>query len=90
MSLSNRTNAHRAYVDTKPESNGATAMAKGECRPKRALQLLHRPIAPSIAMSMFNHTREWGPQKVQQELKMAIPMQGRVSDGPPGAPRRGA
>ena len=35
-------------------------------------------------------TREWGPQKVQQELKMAIPMQGRVSDGPPGAPRRGA
>ena len=30
-------------------------------------------------------TREWGPQKVQQELKMAIPIQGRVSDGPPGA-----
>ena len=26
-----------------------------------------------------------GPQKVQQELKMAIPIQGRVSDGPPGA-----
>ena len=29
--------------------------------------------------------QEWGPQKVQQELKMAIPMQGTVSDGPPGA-----
>ena len=27
------------------------------------------------------HTREWGPQKVQQELKMAIPIQGRVSEG---------